>query len=385
MEAPLYEQIYNYLFDRIKNGELASGARVPSEKELADQFNVSRITSKKAMEMLSSGRLIERIQGKGSFVASPLPDLSELKPHRREENALLAEVGTAGHRLIGLVLPDFADSYGSRLIHGVEEGCANLGFHMLMKLTFDNRQVEEEAIRSFLQLGVDGLVVFPVHGKHYNLELLRLVLDKFPVIFVDRYLKGLAASSVYTDNRKAAFELTKLLLDQGHQQIGFLSLPAEDTSTIEDRILGFMEGLSGAGQVFKPQLLMTNLFSSLPQSFDERNIKVDMERVEEFVRLNPEITAFVCAEYNLALILHEVLLAAGKRVPEDCGIVCFDSPVAPFGKPLFTHIRQNEDEMGRHAVKLLHERFEGREIPFHNTIPYTLVEGRSTKPLKAHS
>lgn len=382
MEAPLYEQIYNYLFDRIKTGDLASGARVPSEKELADQFNVSRITSKKAMEMLSAARLIERIQGKGSFVANPLPDLSEMKPHRREEIALMPGEG-AGRRMIGLILPDFADSYGSRLIHGVEEGCAKLGFSMLMKLTFDNRQVEEEAIRSFLQLGVDGLVVFPVHGKHYNLELLRLVLDKFPVIFVDRYLKGLAASSVYTDNRKAAFDLTKLLLDQGHRHIGFLSLPAEDTSTIEDRILGFMEGLSGAGQVFKPQLLMTNLYSSLPQSFDERNIKVDMERVEEFVRRNPQITAFVCAEYNLALILHEVLLTAGKRIPEDCGIVCFDSPVAPFGKPLFTHIRQNEDEMGRHAVELLRERWEGREIPFHNTIAYTMVEGRSTKPLGA--
>ena len=123
---------------------------------------------------------------------------------------------------------------------------------------------------------------------------------------------------------------------------------------------------------------MTNLFSSLPQSFDERNIKVDLEKVEEFVQLNPDITAFVCAEYNLALILREVLLASGKRIPEDCGIVCFDSPVDPFGKPLFTHIRQNEDQMGIKAVELLQDHWMNKEVLFHNTIPYELVEGAST-------
>src|SRR5690554_6890270 len=126
-DSPLYEQIYNYLFDKIKEGELQKGDRLPSEKELADQFDVSRITSKKALELLSSYKLIDRIQGKGSFVASSLPDLHEVKIMRQHDTN-----STASNmwKVIGVILPDFADSYGTRLIHGIEERCSTLGYRM---------------------------------------------------------------------------------------------------------------------------------------------------------------------------------------------------------------------------------------------------------------
>ncbi|RKP44798.1 GntR family transcriptional regulator [Cohnella endophytica] len=370
MDGPLYEQIYKYVYEKIKNGELQSGERVPSEKELADQFGVSRITSKKALEMLSANRLVERVQGKGSFVAETLPESSE---------TLLPQADSPQNwKLVGLILPDFADSYGLRLIHGVEERCSELGGRMLMKITYDKREEEEAAIRSFLQLGVDGFIIFPVHGEHYNSELLRLVLDKYPLVFVDRYLKGLAACSVYSDNRAAAFDITKYLLDQGHTQIGFISLPVENTSTIEDRIQGYTDALIQHGQRLKPQHLMTNLFSSVPRSFEERNVQVDFENVKRFVELNPELTAFVAVEYNLALILREVLLSMGKDIPGECSIVCFDSPRNPFNKYLFTHVNQDEFAMGQRAADLLQMQWESKEVPFNNTVPYTIIKGDST-------
>lgn len=372
MDGPLYGQIYNYLFEKIKSGDLPSGSRVPSEKELADQFNVSRITSKKALEMLSANGLIERVQGKGSFVADELPELNETPP--------LQSLQDSNWKLIGLILPDFADSYGLRLIHGVEERCSEIGGRMLMKITYDKSEVEEEAIRSFQQIGVDGFIIFPVHGEHYNSELLRLVLDKFPLVFVDRYMKGLAACSVSTDNRAAAYDITKYLLERGHTQIGFLSLPVENTSTIEDRIEGYKDALLRHGHRLNPQHLMTNLFSSVPREFEERNVQVDFDNVKKYVDLNPELTAFVAAEYNLALILREVLLSMGKRIPEDCSIVCFDSPRNPFNKYLFTHISQDEFSMGQKAVELLQSQWESKDVvPFHSNVPYKIVEGESTR------
>ena len=54
MKLPLYEQLYRYVREEIAAGHLVGGARVPSEKELADQFHVSRITSKRALEKLAS-------------------------------------------------------------------------------------------------------------------------------------------------------------------------------------------------------------------------------------------------------------------------------------------------------------------------------------------
>lgn len=375
---PLYEQIYNHLLQKIKDGELKSGDRLPSEKELADQFRVSRITSKKALETLSNRKLVERVRGKGSFVASSLPDLEEAEHAAVDGESVREDSSGDSWKVIGLILPDFADSYGMRLIHGVEERCSETNCRMMMKLTYDSREEEEAAIQSFIDLGVDGFVVFPVHGEHYNTALLRLVLDKYPLVFIDRYLKGIAACSVYTDNHQSAADLTKHLLERGHRQIGFISPPAENTSTIEDRISGFADALTQYGVSFKPQHLMTNLYSSLPRSFETANIRTDIESVRRFVEMNPELTAFVASEYNLALVLREVLLSMNKKIPEEAEIVCFDSPEDPFGKHTFTHIRQNEREMGRTAVDLLHSQWSGREIELNHLVPYDLVKGGST-------
>ncbi|QHW33874.1 substrate-binding domain-containing protein [Paenibacillus rhizovicinus] len=378
MKAPLYEQIYNHLFQKIKDGELKSGDRLPSENELADQFNVSRITTKKALETLAQHRLVERIRGKGSYVSDALPDLEEAILY---ENLADTETESSPEavKLVGLILPEFAESYGSRLIHGVEEQCSKTNCRMLMKLTYDSREVEESAIQSFIDLGVDGFIIFPVHGEHYNTALLRLVLDKFPVVLVDRYLKGIAACSVYTDNQKSVSDLTMHLLERGHREIGFISVPSDNTSSVEERIDGFSETLIRNGIPFKPQHMMSNLHSSLPSPSDKANIQTDIETVRRFVELNPELTAFVAAEYNLALVLREVLIGMNKRIPEDVEIVCFDSPPDPFGKHAFTHIQQDEHGMGRMAVDMLHGQWAGEDVGLNHVIAHSFIKGLSTK------
>lgn len=381
MEIPLYERIYNYLLQKIKDGELQSGDRVPSEKELADQFSVSRITSKKALELLSMNQIIERVQGKGSFVSESLPDLNATKLGIPPESAVVGDIKTVNHsdwKVVAFILPDFADSYGLRMLHGLEERCSALGCRMFVKLTYDRREEEEAAIRSFVDLGVDGIVIFPVHGEHYNTELLRLVLDKYPLVLVDRYLKGLAAAAVYTDNRKSTLDITNYLFEQGHTQVGFISAPADNTSTIEDRLMGFTDAFSQRGLGLRPEYVITNLYSSLPRSFESDNIRLDVQTVRHYIEANPQLTAFVVAEYNLALIVHEALLSLGKRVPEDCQIVCFDSPEEPFGQHRFTHVRQNEYAMGRQAVDLLQLQWNQQTVPMHNTVPYEIVKGAST-------
>jgi DNA-binding GntR family transcriptional regulator len=71
----LYERISTHLLEEIRSGALGPGDRVASEMELAAQFEVSRITSKRALEVLREAGLVERIRGKGSFVVKRLPDL----------------------------------------------------------------------------------------------------------------------------------------------------------------------------------------------------------------------------------------------------------------------------------------------------------------------
>lgn len=370
--APLYQQLYNYILDEIKSGNLKSGDRVPSEKELAEKFNVSRITSKKALEKLMQLNFINRERGRGSFVAKELPDFAEdAEDFEGENNKLLPETAWSE---IGLIIADFSESYGLKLVKSIIKHCAELNCHLILKQSNGRLEEEERAIRSLIQFGVDGLVIMPIHGEYYNGELLRLVLDGFPLVLIDRYLKGIPASSVYTDNRKAAHELTDYLFDLGHEHIAFLSPPAENTSSIEERLQGFMDAYAERGYNLSTNYIFARLLSTLPGSFRAASIQVDEESISEFLKRNPQVTAFLASEYNVALVAEQTVLGLGKKIPEDFMIVCFDSPEKPFGKPAFTHIQQDEEAMGQAAVELLVKKINGEDIPLHNIVGHHLVK-----------
>lgn len=68
---PLYYQIKARLLESIESGQLKPGDRVMSERELTTQFGVSRMTARQALTELENQGYLYRMQGKGTFVASP--------------------------------------------------------------------------------------------------------------------------------------------------------------------------------------------------------------------------------------------------------------------------------------------------------------------------
>ena len=77
---PLFKRIELDLRQRILSNELVPGEKLQSESEMIDTFGVSRITVRQALSELQAAGLIEKINGKGSFVSRPLdkPDLGLL-------------------------------------------------------------------------------------------------------------------------------------------------------------------------------------------------------------------------------------------------------------------------------------------------------------------
>lgn len=71
LPIPLYHQIKTRLLELIENGQLKPGDRVPSERELTERFGVSRMTARQALVELETQGYLVRIQGKGTFVATP--------------------------------------------------------------------------------------------------------------------------------------------------------------------------------------------------------------------------------------------------------------------------------------------------------------------------
>jgi GntR family transcriptional regulator len=69
--VPIYHRLERYLRDRMRDGTLKPGDAIPSESQLAKQFQTSRVTVRHALSRLVFEGLIVRHRGRGSFVAEP--------------------------------------------------------------------------------------------------------------------------------------------------------------------------------------------------------------------------------------------------------------------------------------------------------------------------
>ncbi|GGL05226.1 GntR family transcriptional regulator [Mangrovihabitans endophyticus] len=78
-EGAAYRQLATVLRDRIRSGELSPGRRMPSEKDLHDEFGLARETVRRALAVLRAEGLVEVRQGHGTFVVE-VPDRADLHP-----------------------------------------------------------------------------------------------------------------------------------------------------------------------------------------------------------------------------------------------------------------------------------------------------------------
>jgi len=70
---PLYARVEKELRNKIINGQYEPGEKLPTEDELIQIYDVSKITIRKALSELEAGKLIVRNQGKGTFIAEKIP------------------------------------------------------------------------------------------------------------------------------------------------------------------------------------------------------------------------------------------------------------------------------------------------------------------------
>jgi GntR family transcriptional regulator len=104
---PLYEQIKDYILLNIQSGAFEPDTRIPSERELSEQFNVSRMTVTKALADLTHAGILYARVGLGTFVsARPIDqqlealtsfteDMSQ-RGQRASSRVLIARQGKAG-------------------------------------------------------------------------------------------------------------------------------------------------------------------------------------------------------------------------------------------------------------------------------------------------
>lgn len=89
---PRYQQLKDLIIERISSGELLPSDRVPSENELVESEKVSRMTANRALRELNNEGYVERVAGRGTFVAD-----YRSRSHLVEVHNIADEIERRGH------------------------------------------------------------------------------------------------------------------------------------------------------------------------------------------------------------------------------------------------------------------------------------------------
>ncbi|WP_068619821.1 GntR family transcriptional regulator [Paenibacillus tuaregi] len=345
---PLYQQIQDYIRKIINSENLKPGDRIPTEKELMDQFNVSKITVVNALTGLANEKLIDRVPGKGSFVAeetdSSSTALSESSiPKRR------------GHStgMIGVIMPSIHDYFAIRLIEGIEQTLNQEGYRSMIMLTDGKIEKEKDAIKELKAIGAEGLLIFPVDEENYNEEILGMKLSGFPFLLIDRYLPGVETHFIAADGNLGTKLAVEHLWELGHRDIAICSDSPLQTVTVQERIDGYIEALKDKGALINPAHMITD--------FKPLSVLKDAEAhpLYRYIR-NKMATAYISLNGRLGVQIYQMAKQAGLRIPEDVSIVSFDDPTSVVEEfSIFTHVKQFEKDMGNQAASQLLEVIRG--------------------------
>ncbi|BBG60078.1 HTH-type transcriptional repressor yvoA [Providencia rustigianii] len=150
---PAYKQIQSYILRSIDLGIFKPETQIPTELELCAQFNVSRMTVNKAISELSQKGILNRIAGKGTFVATQKHELPVTKAFD-----IFDEISTSGNKYSGhqLQLKVIPASSEIALQLGVTEGseigyCKMLHFENDIPLMLEERYVNHAIAPEFTQ------------------------------------------------------------------------------------------------------------------------------------------------------------------------------------------------------------------------------------------
>ncbi len=369
-EDALYQMIYQKLLTDIQEGRYED-QRLPTEKEIAQQFFVSRITVRRAMELLVAHGIVVRIAGRGTFVrkSQHLPALAGNQPKPRP--------------LVALVMGGYSSSFGLEIANAAMQEAEEQGIHLILKDTGNDQAREFKILEDLRQSGVDGIIVQPAHGEIYSRWLINAVLDHYPIVMIDRFLPGIDAPFVGVDNEHLSELATNRLLDLGHRNICLITLEDETTSSLKSRMEGFTWAMNQHRIPVNRELWLTGLTrwartedKNSPESHEQY-----MAQILAHLRAHPEITAVFSTEYLASQLTYTALTKAGYRVPEDYSLVGFDCGAAGLYADMLSHVRQPQEEIGRSGVRMICSIIRG-EAPesTHLILDGTWVRGETMAP-----
>ena len=216
---------------------------------------------------------------------------------------------------------------------------------------------------------VDGVLLLGSPDEAIN----QLAEASVPLVGVDHSAQGTRCGSVTSDNRRAVYDLVKVLFDNGYRRFGFAHGPLELPVAME-RLQGFYGGMAAVGITPRTEWIVNGTFT----------MEGGQRAGNEILKCSERPDVLICAADITAIGVMQSLHRAGVAVPAEISVVGFDDiDAASYVYPQLTTIRQNKEEMGRKAAQIMLELInsENGNTPMHYVLPTDLVVRQSTRPL----
>lgn len=367
---PLYMQIREIIRSRIEKGEIKPLDPLPSEDALCREYQVSRITIKKALEDLKKEGYILRIKRKGTFV--------NFQKRQAENNNF-----RVGRKTIAFIVPDIEDVFISEIYAGIEKIASQNGYEVITFSSGKDPEREAANIEFLIESDVKGAIIFPYWGRFNVVQILKLKKKKFPFVLIDRYFRDISANMVIVDNFKGAYEAVKYLVRLGHTKIAHIM--GVDCTANEDRFEGYRRALSEEKISYNPSFVrkIQPFETEGSLRFEPDDVGGYNEALVLFSRKEKPTAVFAGNDY-IALGCYKAAKELKLKIPEEISIVGFDDLkfTSHLEVPLTT-VRQPKYEIGRKACELLIKNIKG-QTSFEKIVLQTeLIIRKSCKsPLK---
>ena len=373
IKSPLYAEIMQSIIRKIEAGEYLENQAIPNERELAEIFGVSRITSKRALEELQRLGYIYRRRGSGSYV-SPLEKMQNVS------GPACQVLDSNASKIIALVIPVDASAAGMLdTIKGASEVLNSQGYFLTIHNTHENKGEEQETLEELINRNVAGIIFYPYSDKD-NIEfLINLVMNNFPIVAIDRYIESVPLSYVVSDNFDGTYKAVEHLIKNGHRRIAyFTSASVGSATSVRSRYMGYCKALKDHGIVMDSSIVINDY-----KKYDETSFGSEYpDLISNIVKylMNRGATAVQTLNDDNAIMLEKTCLNMGVRVPEDLCIAGFDNlDAAQHLEVPLTTVKQDFYAMGKLAAEILIKALKENQYTFTaKNIPVELVIREST-------
>ncbi|HPM31508.1 MAG TPA: LacI family DNA-binding transcriptional regulator [Chryseolinea sp.] len=237
---------------------------------------------------------------------------------------------------LGVIIPRVNSYFMSTVIAGMEKVANERGYMLIISQSQESAKKENSMIQTMFNSRVDGLLV-SLAADTRNLKHFNKVFDKnIPVIFFDRVVSHPNCATISIDNRKAGYDATSHLIEQGCKQIVFIG-GNQNRNVYADRLAGYQQALIENGIEYDSSRILIN-------GLTEQD---GMEAAKKILKMDPMPDGIFASNDASAVSCLSELTKAGITIPEQIAIVGFNNdPVSRAVKPGLTTIEYPGFEMG---------------------------------------